>query len=183
MHVLVIATSVYLAIALVVFARRRPEYSHIRHTISELGEQGSPIEKPVAFGLFLPVGLAATYVAFASRSNEPAALLAAALALGYIGGAFFPIDPGAPMSGSRRNGIHNLAAGFSYIGAIAAFELAGREMGFPFTAAKLVIVTFLISAYLPGIREIRGLLQRLVEFGLHVGLFALLIVQQSPDSL
>lgn len=39
------------------FALARPEYSHIRHTISELGESGSPLSSLVSFGLFLPTGV------------------------------------------------------------------------------------------------------------------------------
>lgn len=168
MHFVVLAILAYLVAGLAVLARRRPEYSHIRHTISELGEHGSPVEKQVAFGLFLPVGLAMACVAFAVRANEPAALLAAALAFGYAGGALFPIDAGAPISGSWRNGAHNLAAGFSYVGAIAALELVARDRGSPFDAAKYMIVAFLVSAYVPGFRELRGLFQRIVEIALYL---------------
>lgn len=174
MHFVVLAILAYLVAGLAVLARRRPEYSHIRHTISELGEHGSPVEKQVAFGLFLPVGVAMACVACAVRANEPAALLAAALAFGYAGGALFPIDAGAPISGSWRNGAHNLAAGFSYVGAIAALELAGRDLGAPYTVAKFAILAFLVSAYIPGAREYRGLFQRVIELGLYFGLVALL---------
>ena len=170
MHYLAIATLLYLAAATVYLARLRPDYSHIRHTISELGEHGCPIERQVAFGVFLPVGLAMACVAFVERANEPAALLAAALSVGYIGSAFFPIDADAPMSGTWRNGAHSLAAGFSYVGAIAAFELIGRDVGLPYTAAKFAIIAFFVTVYVPGLRELRGLLQRIVEVGLFAGL-------------
>lgn len=39
------------------FGGRRPGYSHLRHTISELGETGSPLGKRVSYFGFVPIGL------------------------------------------------------------------------------------------------------------------------------
>ena len=77
------------------------------------------------------MGISMSLVAFFVQSNEPAAMLAAALAVEYIGSALFPIDAGAPPIGSWRNGIHSLAGAVQYIGAIEAFEQYGRDFGFP----------------------------------------------------
>ncbi|HTE40260.1 MAG TPA: hypothetical protein VK629_05500 [Steroidobacteraceae bacterium] len=35
----VIASAIFLAVSIIALGRRRPEYSHIEHTISELGER------------------------------------------------------------------------------------------------------------------------------------------------
>jgi len=151
-------------------ASRSSSYSHIRHTISELGECGATNEKRVSFGIFLPVGIAMAIIGFVVRSNEPAAILAASLSIGYVGAAFYPIDAGAPVSGSWRNGMHSLFGAIQYVGSVAAFEQFGRDYGSPYTAAKYIIFAFIISLYIPYIREIRGLLQRIVELGLFIGL-------------
>ncbi len=171
---LAIAASIFLAVSLVVLGRRRPEYSHMRHTISELGEHGCVIEKSVGFGVFLPFGLAMAVIAIVARSNEPIALLAGGLAVGYIGAAFFPIDADAPFSGTTRNALHSLAGAIEYVAAMAAFEFVARDFGFPLTAIKFVIIGFLASLYIPGLRNLRGLLQRIVEAGLLIGLVLLI---------
>ena len=53
----------YLFAALVALATREAGYSHVRHTISEIGESGAPDQRLVAFALFLPIGLVAAIVA------------------------------------------------------------------------------------------------------------------------
>jgi len=170
MSYVVVISFVFLAISTTVLASRRSEYSHVRHTISELGERGAVDEKLVAYGVFLPIGISMSLVAFFVQSNEPAAMLAAALAVGYGGSALFPIDAGAPPIGSWRNGVHSLAGAVQYLGAIGAFEQYGRDFGFPYTMAKFVIFAFLVTIYVPYIKEIRGLFQRIVEVGLFLGL-------------
>lgn len=89
------------------FALTRPEYSHIRHTISELGESGSPWSSLVSFGLFLPTGvLVWVAILFAypfyarDRSTSLGFCAFASLGLGYVMAAFFPCDPGSPLMGS-----------------------------------------------------------------------------------
>ena len=49
------AVAVYLVPAY--FGRFKPGYSHLRHTISELGEAGSPIGPRVSYLGFVPIGL------------------------------------------------------------------------------------------------------------------------------
>jgi len=173
MNYIVIISFIYLALSTTVFASRRPEYSHVRHTISELGERGAVDEKLVAYGVFLPVSISMSLVAIFVQSNESAAMLAAALAIGYGGAAFFPIDAGAPAIGSWRNGVHSLAGAAQYIGAIGAFERYGHDFGFPYTMVKFVILAFLVTIYVPYLREVRGLFQRIIEVGLFLGLIVL----------
>ena len=124
----------------------------------------------MSFGVFLPVGIAMGLVAFTVRSNEPAAILSVSLAVGYAGSAFFSIDSGAPAVGSWQNGMHSLAGAIQYVGSIAAFEQLGRNYGFPYTSAKFFILAFIISLYIPYVREVRGLFQRIVEAGIFLGL-------------
>lgn len=170
MSYVVIISFIFLAISTTVLASRRSGYSHVRHTISELGERGAVDEKLVAYGVFLPIGISMAFVAFFIQSNEPAAMLAFALAVGYGGSALFPIDAGAPLIGSWKNGFHSLVGAVQYIGAIGAFEQYGRDFGFPYTMVKFVIFAFLIIIYVPYIKEIRGLFQRIIEAGLFLGL-------------
>jgi hypothetical membrane protein len=167
---LIIAAAIVLTVSIIVLARLNPDYSHVRHTISELGARGFVNEKWVAYGAFAPYGLAMAVVAYVLRANEPILFLAGGLAIGYIGAAIFPIDAGAPWPGTTSNVMHGLCGAAEYIGAIAAFEMAGRDLGFPFTAAKFLIFGFLAATYIPGIREYRGLLQRIVEVLQVVGL-------------
>ncbi len=111
---LVLAAALLLTGGVVHFGRRKPGYAHFRHTLSELGETGAPDQGPVAWGLFLPVGLLVLGAGLLARG--PAAPLAFCLATGYLGAAAFPCDPGSPASGTWRQGLHNLAGGVEYVG-------------------------------------------------------------------
>jgi hypothetical protein len=179
MHYVVAIALLYLAIAITVVVYRTPGYRSVQQTISELGARGAIHEKFVAYGIFFPVGLALATVAFYTRSNEAAAMLAGVLAVGYIGSAFFPIDPDAPAIGSLSNTIHGLIGGIQYIGAIAAIEIHARDLGFPFTLAKFAIIGFLVIHYIPYLREVRGIYQRFVETGLF-GILIFFIVAFGP---
>lgn len=73
----------YLSALLVIIGMRWPRYSHIRHTISELGEVGAPDQRFVAFGVFLPVGALLLLVAHLLRPlGQPASSLALCIAIG-----------------------------------------------------------------------------------------------------
>ena len=54
----------YLLASLIALAPRKAGCSHIKHSISEMGEIGAPHQRFVAFGLFLPIGLAMLLVAY-----------------------------------------------------------------------------------------------------------------------
>jgi hypothetical protein len=105
MAYLVLAAALYLALASLAFGAQRSDYDHVRDTLSELGAQGAPAQRAVSWGVFLPVGLAALVAGACTWPRALAASgLALSLALGYLGAALFPCDPGAPLRGSRRQG-------------------------------------------------------------------------------
>ncbi|WP_342118124.1 DUF998 domain-containing protein [Pseudoduganella sp. OTU4001] len=166
-----VAVAAYLAAACAVLGRRKAGYSHWAHTISELGEQGARDQRLVAFGMFLPVGLLLLAVAGLMWREQPhSARLALCIAVGYIGAAFFPCDPGSPGTGSPRQALHNLAGGVEYVGGgLALIAMAPRHG--PLTQWCGVIV--LGSGFLIGVMPStgwRGALQRVAESCLFGGL-------------
>lgn len=148
------------------FGQRKSAYSHFRHTISELGETGSPLQHQVAWGFFMPLALLLASLAYLlSDSSLPKALaqLAACLAIGYGGAAFFPCDPGSPMQGSWRQQLHNLAGGIEYVGgAVSLWQLA-QSYGviWQVSACSVGLIAVALSLW-PQARW-RGLLQRVAE--------------------
>jgi hypothetical protein len=102
-------STVLIASGVVYFGHRRSGYSHVRHTISELGESGSPSSQIVSLGVFLPVGVGCLLVARwsadrlkGSELSEGLSTLALSIAIGYIVGAIFRCDPGCPLAGTAR---------------------------------------------------------------------------------
>ena len=164
----VLSTAAALAAGLAIFARRRPAYDALRHTISELGERGARDGRLVSLGLFLPVGLAMAAIAGLQRASLPdVAGLAFAIAVGYLGAAFFPCDPGSPMHGSTRQGLHNLAGGVEYVGGTIALWRLGSQHPSCFVLAGIVAgATLLLSSP----HRWRGLVQRIGEVALFGGL-------------
>lgn len=153
----------------VAFARRKPGYDHARHTLSELGEWGSPIATPVALGLFLPVGMAC-FAATWHLEGGAAERIAILLGLDYIGSALFPCDPGAPSDGTRRHRIHIALGLIQYGGAVVvlAATLPRLEPHRSLWTLPLATLAFLVALLafgqtLPSLARIRGLLQRVSE--------------------
>ncbi|MFP2927695.1 DUF998 domain-containing protein [Pyxidicoccus sp. 3LG] len=159
------------------FARRRPGYSHLRHTISELGETGAPDARRVAWLAFAPAGVSVWLFAALLRAQVSApgevptgVVLLSLLGVSYVGAAVFPCDPGAPFWGTWRNQAHNLVAAVGYFGAGAGLIELGRTFedvaslsplaGVTATLGKGVLLgVFALSFESP----VRGLVQRLVE--------------------
>jgi hypothetical protein len=162
----------YLSFSLWHFGRLRTDYSHITHTISELAESKSITEKIVSRTVFLPVGVAMAIISILSSQNEPAFHISLSLAVGYCGAALFPIDEGAPIFGTWKNAAHSLIGGASYLLALAGFEHLSREIGFPYSMGKFLILAFIASLYIPMLRNFRGLLQRIAE----TAIFSVLLV-------
>lgn len=161
----------YLAIGVAVLARRKSGYGHLRHTISELGETGARDQRFVAFGFFLPIGLALLLVAYLLRPHSPAAAaLALAIAIGYIGAAVFPCDPGSPLAGSAKQSLHNLAGGIEYIGGGFALVTLARDLGAPFQVAGFVVLGAAVALSVLPSASMRGLVQRVAELCLFGGL-------------
>ncbi|GEL71759.1 DUF998 domain-containing protein [Myxococcus virescens] len=157
------------------FARRRPGYSHLRNTISELGETGAPDALRVAWLAFAPLGLAVwVFVALLGGGlPEDAAtglILLSLLGVSYVGAAVFPCDAGAPFWGTWRNQIHNLVAAIGYFGAGAGLIELGRTFEDTAMLSNLAMLTAALGkGVLAGIfvlsfeSPVRGLVQRLIE--------------------
>ena len=153
----------YLAVGVGWFSRRRAGYSQVTHTISELGERGAPDERLVAFGLFLPVGLLASWIALLVARTSPAlAALAGCLAVGYVVAAFFPCDPGSPLTGSFRQGAHNLGGAVQYLGGGFALVAAAEQVG-AFEPIGYAVLGCTIAISLLPADSCRGIIQRFAE--------------------
>lgn len=165
--IVTVVAGVYLAACVVVLERRTAGYRPARNTISELGEIGAPYHRVVAFGVFLPVGMLLLLAAILLYpSSRAAAALAGCIATGYIVAAFFPCDPGSPISGSARQGMHNLGGAIEYLGGGAALFSIARTQGDLFRMPGfLAFAAALLLTVLPG-TSVRGLVQRVAEAGL-----------------
>lgn len=160
------------------FALARPEYSHIRHTISELGESGAPLASLVSFGFFLPTGVLVwlaivfAYPCYAHHRSTYVGLCAfASLGLGYVMAAFFPCDPGSPLMGSWRQQVHNAFGLIEYLGTGAALIAFGWSRtkaksyltGLALVGSGLVVFMGLVLLSTPSWDSVRGLVQRITE--------------------
>jgi hypothetical membrane protein len=180
--------TLFLGVGIVYFASRISGYSHRRHTISELGEIGTPHSRLVGLGLFLPVGLcclalARQFIDTVAPGNlsRGASTLAISLAVGYLVAAFFPCDPGSPLQGSWRQGVHNLGGGAEYVGGATGLWLIGGALRAG-TSELVIGMTFIVGAGVVGTSVLvlsssalfrwRGVVQRIAE----VVLFAALVV-------
>ncbi len=171
--VLALTASVYLCVAIVVAANRRPAYSHVRNTISELAEYGSEYTTIVSFAVFLPLAISLGIVAFlVGFTNPPIAALALSVAIGYGLSAIFPCDPGSPMIGSARQVIHNFSGAIEYIGGAFSLFWISETAGpaFRFAGFAVAASAVLLSFESP----VRGAIQRIAELCLFLGLLAAL---------
>ncbi len=159
-----------LFISILYFGFRTPGYSHIRHTISELGHINAPFRNSVNYCLFLPVGagcyLLAILFFLQHHTSQFHSLLAISLGTGYLVSAFFPADPGSPMWGSIRQQIHNLGGAIQYVGgALSLFLLSDESLfleSFYHVSAWIVLAAALLIS-LPLFFRLRGLIQRIAE--------------------
>lgn len=168
--IFVMLAALALALGIWHLGRQHPGYSHIRHTISELGETGAANARRVAYGVFLPFGLAMLAVYGLSRASHPSAAdLAACLAVGYVGAALFPCDPGSPLTGSWRQSLHNLAGAVQYVGgAVVIWRMAPADALLGALALLVGAVAVLLSV--PALGPWRGGIQRVGEAALLVSL-------------
>lgn len=167
------------------FASQRPGYSHITHTISELGETGTSHARQVAFGFFLPVGFLvwlSLWLVHRKAPDKQASLMLLAmscLGTGYVISAFFPCDPGAPLFGSWQTQVHNVFGFIDYEGTGIGFLLVSRcfarrnatihAAAFLVAGALVLICLALLS--LENAHYIRGAIQRVAEVIEFVGVF------------
>lgn len=159
---------------IIYFGSRKPAYSHLKHTISELGEQGSPVAQWVNYGMFLPVGLL-LWVVVMLTDEKAVAGLAACIGIGYVVAAFFPCDVGSPSSGSWRQQLHNVGGAIEYLG--GAYWIGQFDSSITLLSYSLVNVgvgAVLVGTVLVSMQNLawRGLVQRLVEIILFGSLLA-----------
>jgi hypothetical protein len=173
-----IVVSVFLFGALIHFAKRKRCYSHVENTISELGEVKAPDQRAVSLGVFLPIGIAMLIVAAWVNTRAPlSAWLALCIAIGYLSAAVFPCDVGSPLKGSWRQAFHNFGGGIQYVGgAIALYRMAGA----PFEIAAMFVLAAAAAMSVPTLASSRGLIQRLAEIALFLGLSASLVFRVAP---
>ena len=172
--ILTVLSAALLAVAVMFAAARRPEYAHRRHTISELGERGAVLEREISYGVFLPVGIMLAVAGLMLLGSErPIGALALCIATGYTSAAFFPCDPGSPLGGSWRQGLHNLGGAVEYLGGALALMVIAEVHGaaFRFTGLAVGACAILISFPSPT----RGAIQRAAEILLFGGLIAAIL--------
>lgn len=175
MHIFILAllslVAAYLALMIGVLARRKPGYRHMVNTISELGEVSAPSQRFVAFGVFLPVGVALLVTAAVLTSlHQPLAALAGTVAVGYVVAAFFPCDAGSPKSGTPRQAVHNGGGAVQYIGGGFALLTIAETLGAVFRmAGAVVLIVAVLLTVLPA-KSVRGLIQRIAEVVLFTAL-------------
>lgn len=168
---LALLTAALAAIVPLYFARRKPGYSHLRDTISELGEIGSPVGRSVSYLGFVPTGvllwLFLLVAAAAVPSGEADALWALSLVgAGYFFGGIFRCDPGAPLVGSWRTMLHNIFGGLEYLGATAAFTMLQHSTFWSPLSGILTPAGMLVFAGFVGMsfpHPYRGIVQRVAE--------------------
>ena len=165
----------YLVVSSIIASGRQPHYSHARQTISELAEYGSDQTWHVSLGAFLPVSILLAIVAWLLRSaHPPISTLALSIAVGYGLSAVFPCDPGSPLSGSVRQSIHNLGGGIEYIAGAFSLLWISQSSGRGFWVAGILVG---VSAVLISFKSrVRGIIQRIAESCLFIGLLAALWV-------
>jgi len=125
------------AAAIIVCGAMRPEYSHVRQFISELGERGSSTELVMRYAAFVPTGL--MHVAFSAflfsafRGKGLAAIAATLLAvngISRIGAGMFPCAAGC--AGPRlllSQQLHSISAFVGFVAFIGAALLWGVVLG------------------------------------------------------
>lgn len=161
----------YLFAGLFALAPRKAGYSHVKHSISEIGEVGAPDQRFVAFGLFLPIGMALLLVAYLVHpASSAVTTLALCIATGYIGAAVFPCDPGSPLFGTPRQLLHNLAGAVEYAGGGFALLAIAEDFDQPYKIAGFVVLGSTIALSVLASNSIRGLIQRIAEICLFAGL-------------
>ena len=116
----------------------RPDFNHVTHYISELGERGSATEAVIRYGAFVFTG--SLYVCFAGallttfRSGwmqAIAALLIALDGIGRMGAGVFPCDPGCIQISTGPN-FHKIFATIGFCsGILAALLWAPIWRGIP----------------------------------------------------
>lgn len=147
-------------------------YAGVRQYISELGALGAPNAALINFGVFLPTGLLALVTVLWLATKAPRhlrlpVLLLLGLAVGNVGAALIPCDPGCPAEGSPRQAVHNLLGLVQYLSGSVGLVWLGRRAGQPgLVVAGLAVFACLYLMGGPGAAW-RGLWQRVAELMLY----------------
>lgn len=169
--VLALLTAATAAIVPTYFGRRKPGYSHLRDTISELGEIGSPIGRSVSYIGFVSTGILLWLFLLVAAAAVPngaadALFILSLVGAGYVFGGIFRCDTGAPFVGSWRNTLHNIFGGLEYVGAAGAFTtLKHSAFWSPLSEVLAPAGIFAFVSFL-GVsfpHPFRGLIQRVAE--------------------
>ena len=173
---LALAASIFLGVSIVIAGHRKPAYSHVRQTISELAEYGTEHTQQVSLGVFLPVSVFLGVIAWLLRfADPPVAALALSIAVGYGVSAIFPCDPGSPLFGSARQAIHNLGGGIEYLGgALSLWWIAETTSPVFRVAGMLVGISAILLSFAS---SVRGVIQRIAETCLFLGLVVALLMR------
>jgi len=171
-----LAASVLALLVPLVIGTLRPDYSQVRHYISELGERGAPYAGWVNWAGFLPTGLLVLVFLSVINGRLPAdgksLLLFSAVGWGYVISPLCPCDPGCPYWGSASQLVHNLAAIVVYpatTAGLALMAIAFRSdrhwrKWWVFTMVCSILVAVGFAAMLvPDGEPWRGLTQRVAE--------------------
>lgn len=191
--VLLVTSALLVLLGTIAFASLRPEYTHVRNTISELGETGAALSHQVSYGIFLPAGLlvwAAVYLAANSatpREIKVVLALLSSLGTGYVMAAVFPCDPGSPLLGSWRQQIHNFFGFIEYAGTAGGLLLACHlllkkgqtTIGVVFGLAGAVVVLCLAGLSIASAFPYRGGIQRIAEAIMFLGSTAFVATMRS----
>ena len=175
--ILAVVTAVAAISVPVYFGIRKPGYSHVRHTISELGEIGSPVGWSVSYIGFLSTGISLWLFLLVAagalpRESTEAFYLLSLVGAGYVGGAIFRCDAGAPLIGSWRNTLHNFFGALEYVGAAGAFTTLKRSEFWSPLSEVMGYAGGLVLLCLWGIsfpHPYRGLIQRVAETTIFLG--------------
>jgi hypothetical protein len=176
--VLAVLTAVSAAFVPVYYGSRKPGYSHIRDTISELGETGSPVGGRVSYVGFMAIGVFVWLFLIVAANVVPSEAAKAfwflsLVGAGYVGGAIFRCDPGAPPFGSWQNSLHNLFGFGEYAGAAGGFAILKESEYWLPLSSVMEYAGGLVAVCLLGIsfpNPFRGLIQRIAETTIFVGI-------------
>ena len=179
----------------------RPEFSHITHYISELGERGSSTELVMRYVAFEFTGI--LYLCFASvllvsfRGGWCSTLAAGLIGLeglGRIGAGVFPCDPGcAGLSSSQE--LHRLFATVGFLSGILAaivwgitFRRQGRLQGLTWYSVGtgiLALIFLLLMSWSRNPVNARGLFEHLATgvLSLWLLLFAACLLRAPEQAL
>lgn len=146
-----------------VLASRKAGYSHARHDQRDRGHRGAAPAlrrlRPVPARRLAAAGRGRPGPPGESSGGRPGALHRDR----YVGAAFFPCDPGSPLSGSARQAAHDLAGAVGYIGGGFALMTIARDLGQPFQLAGLVVLGSAVGLSIVPANAGRGILQRVAE--------------------